>query len=129
MDDEFTREILKIARSLIAEDEEFEYPEAGGELAQPEVKKAVERFRQLPVEERAKQPLLYWLLGAGTPPYKVSKKDSEYKDPTEIPNQTCDNCEFYYFETSNDVYICSQISGDVKPKAWCNLWDSASNKK
>jgi hypothetical protein len=106
----------------------YEYPEAG-KNAQPEVKEAVERFRQLSDEEKSANPLLYWLLGAGTPPYKVSKKDCDYKEQTEIPNQTCANCEFFYLKPSKQIYICSQIEGKVGKQAWCNRWKFASGLK
>jgi len=92
-----------------------------GDDAQPEVKEAIERFRELPEDER-EDVLLYWLLGSGTPPYKVSKQDSEYTDAAE-GKQTCDNCEFLYLKNANNKYICSQIRGRVKPEGWCNRWE------
>ena len=96
------------------------YPDAG-EDAPKEVKRAIDRFRRLPIAQRKEQPLLYWLLGEGTPDYKMSKLDSAYQ---EEPNgkQQCSNCEFAYKKVVRDQFICSQISGDIKPKAWCKLW-------
>ena len=96
-----------------------DYPEAGGN-AQPEVKQAVGRFRQLPMAEREDKPLLYWLLGSGTPDYKMSKEDSEYQ--LSRGEQKCSNCEFAYKKVVRDRYICSQISGPIKPGDWCRLW-------
>jgi len=123
---EFTDEVLRLAKEILAEGEDFQYPRAGGEKAQPEVQEAVERFRNLPRDERAKMPLLYWLLGAGTPPYKIAKADCDYKKVTDIPEQTCGNCEYYYYKPSKDIYICSHVEGEVKPDAWCNRWRYAS---
>ena len=92
---------------------------------QPEVQKAVERFRSLPFEERKRQPLLYWLLGAGTPSYKMSKEDSDYTDKSPHKDQTCANCEYQFIETAHGHVICSQISGRIKPEGWCRLWETA----
>jgi hypothetical protein len=100
------------------------YQDAGGAKAQPEVQQAVERYRSLPPEERARLPLLYWLLGAGTPPYKMSGKDSEYVDQTANPKETCDNCEYAY-KAIDGTFICSKIRPRVEPKGWCRLWDPA----
>jgi hypothetical protein len=121
-----TTKLLRLARSLVSEDKEFEYPRAGSERAQPEVQEAVDRFRNLPRDERAKLPLLYWLLGAGTPAYKIAKEDCDYKKITDNPEHTCGNCEFYYYKPSKDIYICSHVEGEVEPEAWCNRWKYAS---
>ena len=58
-------------------DNNFDYPTAGV-YANPYVQKAISQFRRLPIEEKRKKPLLYWLLGSGTPPYKMTKKGSNY---------------------------------------------------
>lgn len=99
------------------------YPNAG-EDAQPGVKKEIEKFRKLPPEERSKQPLLYWLLGEGTPDFKMAKKDALYTDKTKVPSQKCSNCMFAYTKVVTSESICSQISGKIKPEAWCRLWRS-----
>ena len=96
-------------------------PEAG-KNAPPEVQEAVERWRALPEEERRNKPLLYWLLGSGTPDYKMSPEESDYTDRSEVEGQTCDNCEFAYLKIANKKFICSQISGHIQPKGWCRLW-------
>jgi hypothetical protein len=97
------------------------FPDAGKD-AQPEVKKAVERFRKLPAEERKKQPLLYWLLGTGTQPYKTSREDSQYADKTS-GKQRCDNCVHAFKNLTSGKHICSQIQEEIKPAGWCNLWE------
>ena len=102
--------------------EEYQHPDAGGKDAQPEVAKAVERFRKLPVEEREKKPLLYWLLGSGTQPYKTSREDSQYTDKT-YGKQRCDNCVHAFKNVVNDKCICSQIQEEIKPEGWCKLWE------
>lgn len=108
--------------------EAFEYPDAGVN-AQPEVQKAIERWRALPDEEKESQPLLYWLLGDGTPPYKMSKKDSQYTDKSTVRDQRCANCQFAYQNNSDGNYICSQIRDDIKPLGWCKLWKIAENSE
>jgi len=101
---------------------EYDYPDAGAN-AQPEIQLAIERFRQLSEDERSKQPLLYWLLGTGTPPYKVSAEDSEYSDISTDKGKTCSNCEWYYIKVANNKGICSKIEPYVEPLGWCNRWD------
>lgn len=101
--------------------EKFEYEKAG-ENAQPGVKHDIETWRELPDRVKDRVPLLYYLLGSGTPPYKMSKTDSLYVDESTTENQTCANCEFAYKKVVRDRYICSQIRGPIKPKGWCKLW-------
>jgi hypothetical protein len=101
----------------------FQYPEAGLR-AQPEVKAAIRRWRHS-VGQGIKQdmPLLYWLLGSGTPPYKMSKRDSHYGPPPHyVSRQRCDNCTFAYVGVTTERFICSQIEGTIEPKLWCRLW-------
>lgn len=104
--------------------EEHDY-EAAGSRAQAEVQQAIERFRKLPLAERSDRPLLYWLLGEGTPAFKMSKEDSNYQS---VPQgkQRCANCEFAYKKVVRDQFICSQIEDDIKPQAWCRLWKAPS---
>lgn len=109
--------------NILFENEGQHYSEAG-HRAQPEVQDAIERFRRLPMAERD-TPLLYWLLGDGTPPYKMSKEDSAYQ-ATPQGKQKCSNCEYAYKKVVREQFICSQISGDIRPEAWCRLW-KASN--
>lgn len=103
----------------------YEYPKAGPEKAHPGVQKAVEEWRNLPAEKQKEIPLLYWLLGTGTPAYKMSKQDSDYQDEPK-GDQKCLNCEFIYHKLANDSYICSQIRGHVEVDGWCRLWVLAS---
>ena len=103
--------------------------------SQPEIKKAIERFRQLPREIREKQPLLYWLLQKGTPNYKMSKEDSHYVDVSEVKGQMCQNCKFIYKRMDGGKFICSQINemdspskGEISRLGWCRLWNPMENK-
>lgn len=99
------------------------YPNAGTDNAQPEVQKAVERFRKLPLIERDEKPLLYWLLGSGTPEYKAAPKDAEYMEDSKVEEQKCGNCRFAYKKVIlDDHYICSQIRGPIRPAGWCKWW-------
>jgi len=106
---------------LIKEAENALYSDAGDD-APEEVKAAIERWRQMTPEERGDKPLLYWLLGSGTPPYKMSMEDSKYVDQSEVEGQYCKNCEYIYLKLANKQFICSQISGRVRPAGWCRLW-------
>ncbi len=99
-----------------------EYPEAGTSRTPRLVRRAITQYRRLPKEKRAKQPLLYWLLGSGTPPYKMSKQDSNYTDGSVKESQNCGNCKFAYQNVKSKKYICSQVSGGIAPKDWCKLW-------
>lgn len=103
-------------------EEEFIYPNAG-KLANLNVKFAIQQFRKLPIQERSKKPLLYWLLGSGTPPYKMSKRDSNYIGRS-VNGQNCGNCRFTFQRYVNKEFICSQIQGNIELNHWCRLWVS-----
>ena len=102
--------------------DELKYRNAGIQ-ANEYVKQAIQEFRKLPLIQRAKKPLLYWLLGSGTPPYKMSKRDSNYLERT-VKGQNCGNCRFTFQRYVNKEFICSQIQGNVKLNHWCRLWVS-----
>lgn len=104
----------------------YEYPGAGGPDAHPGVREAVQQFRGLPESEREDDVLLYWLLGSGTPPYKMSQADADYTDEAS-GNQTCANCEYLYEEYTSGRLICSQIRGEVSADGWCRLWEGVDN--
>jgi len=95
------------------------YPDAG-KNAPEEVKKVINEFRELPDDQRD-EVLLYHILGSGTPPYKMSKEDSQYVDDSGSDN-TCGNCEFIYLKLANKKHICSQIRGRIQPSGWCKLY-------
>lgn len=102
---------------------DYLYPRAGVN-APPMVKQAIEQFRNLPNQVKEEKPLLYWLLGSGTPPYKMSKKDSLYKGKS-YRGQNCGNCRFTFMRWVNKELVCSQIEGNIKLEHWCKLWASA----
>lgn len=89
--------------------------------APEETKRAIERFMKLPKKVRDWKPLLYYVLGSGTPPYKMSKKDSAYTDNS-TKKQNCANCIFTYIKYVENKPICSQIRGTIKLQGWCKLW-------
>lgn len=88
------------------------------------VKQAYKEFVKLPVETQKKTPFLYFLLGKGkgTPPFKMSKKDSNYIDPSQNKDFICGNCIFYYTNPVKRIGVCSQIRGNVDYDAICRLW-------
>jgi len=96
------------------------YPEAGRN-APFGVQQEIAAFREQSAEQRASMPLLYWLLGSGTPDFKQSACDSAYRDR---PNgqQTCVNCRFLFQEVKTKRLVCSQIAPYVSQKGWCRLW-------
>jgi len=100
---------------------EFSYDDAGRN-APAEVQQAIKEFHNLPEEVKKNTPLLYYILGSGTPPYKMSREDSEYTDQSSDPSTTCGNCEFAYQKVINKKFICSQIRDHIQPAGWCNQW-------
>ena len=66
-------------------------------------------------------PLLYQILGEGTPDYKMSKEDADYRHQP-VNGQKCGNCRFAYKKVVTGEFICSQVEGNVQPEHWCRLW-------
>ncbi len=103
--------------------EPFEYPNAG-KHAPDKVKEAVEEFRNTPLNKYKKnRPLLYHILGTGTPDYKMSKSDSDYTNKSPYNSKCCANCASLYLRILNKHLICSQIQGNIKKSGWCKLWN------
>ena len=104
------------------------YDEAG--INAPEsVKHAIREYHALPDEVKENTPLLYYILGSGTPPYKMTQEDSEYTDQATDSTMNCANCEFAYMKVITSKYICSQIRDEIKPEGWCNQWKSGNEDK
>ena len=99
---------------------EEQYKEAY-ERAPQETKRAIEKFMSLPANVRANKPLLYYVLGSGTPSYKMSKRDSKYVDVAK-GREKCSNCIFTYIKYVDNTPICSQIRGTIALGGWCKLW-------
>lgn len=133
MKDSKLRYVIREKVKRLIKEEKFEYEsvEESDADPQPEVKKAIERFREMDPEERRTNNLLYWLIGkrAGTPPYKMSQEDAQYSDDGGTQETACANCEFLYQKTTSGKYICSQIRGEVRPEGWCNRWKLADTIK
>ena len=108
--------------------EPFDYPKAG-KHAHPGVKKDIEQYNTLPPEEKAKNPLLWWILGSTTQDYKMSKKDALYTEESETKGQKCSNCKFAYQHVASGRYICSMMRGNIKPEAWCRLYEKEGEGK
>lgn len=102
----------------------YDYPLAG--LNSPRgVRNAIREWRRrAPMKLRRNVPILYWLLGSGTQPYKMSKEESGYVLYT-VNAQNCANCRFNYQNASHGYYVCSHVQGDVGAKHWCRLWRPA----
>lgn len=116
-------EIIEKVKGKIAQNL---YPDAG-EDAPPGVQQEIDRFRSMPPEDRDR-PLLYYLLGEGTPDYKMSKEDAEYQEEPK-GDQKCGNCEFAYKKVVRNQFICSKVEGDIKPEAWCKFWAPNEEKQ
>lgn len=88
------------------------------------IKQAYTEFMKLSASERKKIPFLYFVLGRGkgTPPFKMSKSESNYKDPSTNKDFICGNCLFYYKNPVRKIGVCSQIRGNVDYDAICSLW-------
>ena len=54
----------------------FSYDEAG-KNASEHVRQAIAEFHKLPDDVKKSTPLLYFILGSGTPEYKMSREDSD----------------------------------------------------
>jgi len=100
----------------------YEYPQAG-KSAQPEVKKALERFRRLPEKEKEFTPVLWWLTGGqSTQAFKMTKRDAGYVDHP-VDGAQCSLCKFAYFSMYEKKYICSQVVGEIFPEDVCKLFE------
>jgi len=92
-------------------------------IAPVQTKKLIVKYMSMPKSFRDKKPLLYYILGAGTPPYKMGRNESHYTDVSTVPFQDCANCIFAFQSVLKKHYICSQIRGNIEPKGWCHLWN------
>lgn len=104
---------------------EEQYQEAY-EKAPLETKRVIESFHEKPKAFRDKKPLLYYVLGSGTPPYKMSKEASAYVDKSS-GKQNCANCIFAFQSVVKKTVICSQIRGKIRLAGWCKLWVGENN--
>ena len=102
----------------------YEYEDAGPN-ARPGVQEEIKNFHRMVQQDKMQLPLLYWLLGSGTPPYKMSKYDTKYTNKS-LGDSKCGNCEYLYYKPARDKYICSWIRGRIMPEGWCNKWTPAS---
>ena len=106
----------------------FLFPEAG--LRSPdEVRAAVWRFRQLPERVRALKPILYWLLGESTRPFKFSRDDVEYVEHP-VNSQRCGSCwHAFHRVVTADKYVCEIVGGEIAPAHWCNRWTATGPRR
>jgi hypothetical protein len=84
-------------------------------------------FRRLPSKiqrgaDKTQVPLLYLLLGSGTPPLKMSQPDSAYQTRS-VGKQRCSNCSSAYTQVVTGKMICSQVEGTIQGDHWCRLWN------
>lgn len=88
------------------------------------VKIAYQKYLKLGEEKMSKTPFLWFLLGdgKGTPPYKMPKKESKYKELTPYPNVYCGNCRYYYEQPLRQIAVCSWVRGNVDYDGWCKYW-------
>jgi len=98
----------------------FQYPAAGSN-APIGVRQAIQEFQHLPIEKKRVLPLLYYVLGSGTPPYKMDPADAAYQQ-TPMPPQKCGNCSASYQHVKSHGIICDQIAGSIQLNGWCRLW-------
>lgn len=81
-------------------------------------------YRRVPSEvfEKSQVPLLYSLLGSGTPPLKMSHEDAAYQGHP-VGQQRCEHCSSSYKNVSTGDLICSQIEGEIEVDGWCRLFN------
>ena len=113
--------LTKEAAAKVVGNKAHMYPGAGV-AAPPGVQVEIAKFRALPVETRKKIPLLYYLLGDGTPPSKMDKEDVSYTDKSTVKGQTCGNCQRAYQHVLSKEYICDWMGGEIVPPGWCSVW-------
>ena len=87
------------------------------------MREALKRWKDLPRDEKLSTPLWSWLLGDGTPVYKLPGAALEYTSKSEFAARTCGNCRFAYQKVATGKYICSVIRGPIAPAGWCQMWD------
>ncbi len=85
------------------------------------VQLCIAQFRQLPEGVRSRMPLLFWLLGSSTAPYKFTQPESGY-GPAHDPVRTCGNCLSLYLHCGTNQLICSQVAGIVRVSDSCRHW-------
>ena len=120
---------MKSIAEILAEESKVpapKYPAPQG--AQKEIKKAIERFNELPDDTRRNTVLLYWLLGSGTPEYKMPQDVAEYTNESK-GEQKCSNCRFIWVDGNDQDLICSQIKDNISRDGWCKLWVKAEDIK
>lgn len=106
----------------------FMYPHAG-QGAPAEVRAAIQRWRKLPIEVRAKTSLWAWLLGPdGTPPYKMDPNQIKVeKQP--VAGRKCANCQRYYTHVVTGTGLCDKVAGVWAPSWWCDQWERPAPKE
>jgi hypothetical protein len=72
--------------------------------------------------DKTQIPLLYYLLGTGTGPFKMSKQDAAYQSAP-VHKQSCRTCSSCYEQVVTSDVICSQIEGAIELDGWCRLWN------
>ena len=92
----------------------------------PHLQTLIDKYYELPVEEQAKQPLLWWLLRQPTAKFKFSKEFADYKHAE--GKDKCSTCSRAYQHLLSKDFICDWVgSGDnsddtIHPDDWCKYW-------
>lgn len=92
-----------------------------GRKAPKLVQLAIAQFRQLPLGVRSRVPLLFWLLGSSTAPFKFTQPEASY-GPARDVQRTCGNCLSLYLHCGTNQLICSQVAGLVRASDSCRHW-------
>jgi hypothetical protein len=66
-------------------------------------------------------PLLYRILGDGTPPYKFSKAEVE-RSKSPVEGRSCANCMRWYMHVASSTGICDYVNGVWAAQEWCEHW-------
>lgn len=78
-------------------------------------------FLQLPDRFVLNTPFLYFVLGQGTPAFKMEKNTADY-GLSKVNGQSCGNCIYSYKNIVEEKNICSQVRGEIHARKWCKLW-------
>lgn len=97
------------------------YPELPPDNARPELVELLKAISEDDEFDPLEQPVLFELLQDSAPAYKMPKSAVNYTED-DAGEQVCANCEYAYRGMDGRM-ICSQVRGEIKGEAWCNLFE------
>ena len=123
------QEAVDSGSSVVDRDEvEIEgYPNLPPEDARPELVELLKAIDEDEDFDPLEMPVLFELLQDSAPSYKMPKYAVDYAED-DAGEQVCANCEYAYRGMDGRM-ICSQVRGEIKGEAWCNLFELETRRK